>query len=194
MALKRWAVPSCPRKNLVDGTSNWWTDHSGGTNEYYYNQTIFNHTPNVLLINGTIVTKSSSNPGSLAAGEWTWGYNDTVGGNTIYVRLSDGTDPDTKTSGHIQCSEPIQVIEAASGKETILLSFMVSNYSYTTNTSIWVFHTDLDGNVLFKWAVDILVANSPLSLDSKIVLEPGDRLLVMSSIEDVAAIASGDES
>jgi hypothetical protein len=194
MALKRWAVPSCPRKNLVDGTSNWWTDNAGGTNEYYYNQPIFDHIPNTLLIDGSVVGKSSNAPNSLTEGQWTWGYNDTVGGNTIYVRLSDGADPDTKTSGHIQCSEPIQVIEAESGKETILLSFLISNYSTTSDANVWFFQVDALNAVLFKGVLDISATNSPFALDSKIVLEPGDKLLVMADIEGVAAITSGDAS
>ena len=125
MALQRWAVDDCPYKNLVDGTSNWWTASASGTNEYYFNQTISQiKEPNAVLIDDTVKAKASNAPGSLAAGEWSWGDNDTLGTDTIYVRLSDGADPDTKTSGHIKCSEPQEIMTAQASVETILLSFI----------------------------------------------------------------------
>ena len=192
MTLKRWAVAECPYKNLVDGASNWWTASGSGTNEYYFNQTISQlKEPNAVLIDGTVTAKASNAPGSLAAGEWSWGDNDTLGVNTIYVRLSDGTDPDTKTSGYIKCSEPQEIIMAEAAKETVLLSFLISNYSVVDDANVWFFHTD-GTNILFRWVLDIPVTNSPFALDSKLVLAPGDKFLVMADIEDVAAIASGD--
>jgi hypothetical protein len=39
--------------------------------------------------------------GSLAAGEWNIGNNDSLSGNTVYMRLSDGTDPDSKGAGYM---------------------------------------------------------------------------------------------
>ena len=42
--------------------------------------------------------------GSLAAGAWDWGDNDTLGFNTVYVRLTDGVDPDTKTTGYLSAA------------------------------------------------------------------------------------------
>jgi hypothetical protein len=89
MTLKRWAVPSCSLKNLVDGASNFWTVSASLTGEYYYNQTIQDFEPNAVLINGSVTAKSANALGSLALGEWSWGDNDTIGNNTIYVRLSD---------------------------------------------------------------------------------------------------------
>lgn len=191
MALKRWAVPNCPYKNLVESASNLWTASGSGTNEYFFNQAIFDHEPNAVLINTTVAGKSANAPGSLGAGEWSWGDNDSLGSNTIYIRLLDGADPDSKSSGHIQCSEPVEIIEAEAAKETILLSLLISNYSHQNDARIWVFSTD-GTNIIFKWVLDILATSSPFALDSKIVMEPGDKLLIMADIEDVSAIASGD--
>jgi hypothetical protein len=48
--------------------------------------------------------------------------------------------------------------------------------------------------VRFKWVLDIPATNSPFALDSKLVMNEGDKLKIMAGIEDVAVIASGDES
>jgi hypothetical protein len=40
--------------------------------------------------------------GSLAAGEWDFGDNDTLGYSTIYVRLTAGTDPDSQDTDWVQ--------------------------------------------------------------------------------------------
>ena len=40
--------------------------------------------------------------GSLGSGEWGWGDNDSLGYDTVYVRLSDGSDPDSKEDGYVR--------------------------------------------------------------------------------------------
>lgn len=52
---------------------------------------------------GALMTKASS-PG-LSAGEWDWADNDGLGYSTIYIYLTDGSDPDTKASGFVQCTQ-----------------------------------------------------------------------------------------
>jgi hypothetical protein len=42
--------------------------------------------------NGTTITEATV--GSLAVSQWDYGDNDTLGYNTVYIRLSDTTDPD----------------------------------------------------------------------------------------------------
>jgi hypothetical protein len=193
MTLKRWAISDCPYKSLVDGASNFWTASGSGTDEFYYNQTISQIEPNAVLINGVVTAKAANALGSLAAGEWSWGDNDTLGTKTIYVRLSDGADPDSKSADHIQCSEPQELIVAAGGKETIFLSLLLANFSTTDDANIRIYHTD-GTDILFQWVIDILVTDSPFALDSKIILEPSDKFLIMSDIEKVSVLASGDES
>lgn len=189
MTLRRWAISSFPFKSLVDGVSNFWTASASGINEYYYNQPIFDHIPNNLLINGLEVVQSVNALGSLAAGEWAWGDNDTLGNNTIYVRLADGLDPDTKTFGHIECSEPLELLVSRM-QETVLLSLQVASYLGGTANLIF-FHVDGKDNILHRWARAVEV--SPFDFEAKTVLEPGDRLLIMSDLEDVSVVASGDE-
>ncbi len=84
-----------------------WTASGSGTNEYYV-RTAANANPgfqaspptsNGVFINGSAATKASL--GSLAAGNWGYGDNDTLGYSTVYVRLSGGGDPDAQVDNHI---------------------------------------------------------------------------------------------
>lgn len=94
-----------------------WTASGSGTNEYYC-RTAGNANPgfaatpptsNGVYINGSTATKGSL--GSLAAGNWGYGDNDTLGYSTVYVRLSDGTDPDTKVADYVQFRQIPQTAE-----------------------------------------------------------------------------------
>jgi hypothetical protein len=84
-----------------------WILSAGGTNEYYVelaaggNPTLTN--PTAVYLNSVKATEGSA-LGSLAAGEWKVGNNDALGFNTVYVRLADGTDPDSKASGWVETS------------------------------------------------------------------------------------------
>lgn len=85
-----------------------WVKSGSGTNEYYLlDSTDGNpdlHEPSKLIINGATATKGTI--GSLAAGRWGYGDNDSLNAPTIYVRLSDGTDPDTKAVDYIMAKYP----------------------------------------------------------------------------------------
>lgn len=81
-----------------------WTASGSGTNEYYLRTAAnanpgFAAAPTSVQINGVDATVGTA--GSLAAGRYAYGDNDTLGYSTIYVRLSDGTDPDTKATDYI---------------------------------------------------------------------------------------------
>jgi hypothetical protein len=74
-----------------------WTASSLGTNEYYLppsNTKSFKTKPDNMFENDSSMTEGTI--GSLTAGQWGWGDNDSLGIKTIYVRLTDNTDPDTK--------------------------------------------------------------------------------------------------
>lgn len=94
-----------------------WTASGSGTNEYYV-RTAANGNPgfqaspptsNGVYINGSAATKATL--GSLAAGNWGYGDNDTLGYSTVYVRLSDGTDPDSKVADYVQFQQMPQATE-----------------------------------------------------------------------------------
>jgi hypothetical protein len=74
-----------------------WTVSASGTNEYYLpisNPKSFKSKPDDVWEDDTAMTEGTL--GSLAAGEWAFGDNDSLGESAIYVRLSDDTDPDSK--------------------------------------------------------------------------------------------------
>jgi len=90
--------------NLTDGILYGWTLSAHGTTEYYVRlyggNPLFPIHPDQIIINSLVATEGTV--GSLAAGQWDYGDNDTLGYPSIYVRLSDGTDPDTKASNYIK--------------------------------------------------------------------------------------------
>lgn len=75
-----------------------WTQSTSGTNEYYL-RTAGNGNPGFaaqpakVYLNGSDATEGTM--GSLTAGQWDYGDNDTLGFNTLYVRTSGSVDPDT---------------------------------------------------------------------------------------------------
>lgn len=80
-----------------------WTLSGSGAGEYYLRtiagantglQTPANvYQNNVVMAGGTV--------GALAVSQWAWADNDALGYSTVYVRLSDSTDPDTKADGYV---------------------------------------------------------------------------------------------
>lgn len=115
-----------------------WTASGSGTNEYYV-RTAASASPGFVAspptsggvyVNGSAATKGTL--GALAAGEWGYGDNDTLGYSTIYVRLSDGADPDSKVFGYVKFNQVPQtgenvIIPKAAGAIT-------SNVDYSGTT------------------------------------------------------------
>ena len=78
-------------------TDGGWTASASGTNEYYLppsNPLSFKESPDDVFEDDTAMTVGTI--GSLSAGEWVFGNNDSLAFPTIYVRLTDDTGPDTK--------------------------------------------------------------------------------------------------
>lgn len=88
-----------------------WTKSGSGTNEYYLqaagggNPGVYS--PYQVLINGAYSTEGTA--GSLSTGQWDWADNDALGYSTVYVRLSDETDPDTKSPEYVQLEYSLTV-------------------------------------------------------------------------------------
>lgn len=80
-----------------------WTRSGSGTGEYYLelagggdpglNQ------PSKVIESTTVLTAGTV--GSLSAGGWAWDDNDTLGYDTVYVRLSGSGDPDAQAAGYV---------------------------------------------------------------------------------------------
>lgn len=80
-----------------------WTASGSGTNEFYLELTGGGDPgivePANVYAGGTALTAGSA--GSLAASRWDYADNDTLGFSTVYIRLSDGADPDSKVRDYV---------------------------------------------------------------------------------------------
>lgn len=184
MSLKRWYISSFDF-TTIDG----WTQSGSGTGEYFYTGTAINQ-PNYVKLEGTL--SESGALGSLAAGTWGWGDNDTLGSDTLYVRLVGSGPPGSSTVQYFYEREET-LLTAEVGKETIILSLLISNFSDTYDSRITVKHIE-GTTTMFEWFIDIVADNSPFALDSKFVIMTGDKIAFTSNSPFVSIIASGDES
>lgn len=85
-----------------------WTASGSGTGEFYL-ELIGGGDPGLaeptnVQANGTNLTAGTA--GSLAASRWDYADNDTLGYSTIYVRLSDDADPDSKSRDFVTFTAP----------------------------------------------------------------------------------------
>lgn len=109
-----------------------WTASGSGTNEYYLRTAAsgnpgFAAQPTNVYINGA-TAGAAGTVGSLTAGQWGYGDNDTLGYSTIYVRLSGGGDPDAQARDHIQFYQIPQAGEH--------VRFAANSYSITSATGL----------------------------------------------------------
>lgn len=89
--------------NNVRSATYKWTASGSGTNEYYL-EIAAGGDPGVAepaAMYENLVEMTAGTVGSLAVGEWDYGDNDTLGFDTIYVRITGGVDPDTKSIGYL---------------------------------------------------------------------------------------------
>jgi len=83
-----------------------WVISARGTNEYYC-ELAAGGDPSLAQPFGVMVNGSPyifAFAGALSAGTWGYGNNDSLGFNTIYIRLDDDSDPDGKASHYIWTS------------------------------------------------------------------------------------------
>ena len=83
--------------SIVESGTYEWAESGSGTNEYYL-QASGGGDPVIQIPNEVVGTqtdfKFNATLGSLLTNQWGYGDNDTLGYNTIYVRLFVGTDPE----------------------------------------------------------------------------------------------------
>lgn len=89
-----------------------WTATGAGTNEYACELAAGGNPsltePGSVYLNNSEATEGT--PGSLAAGTWGWGTYS--GFNTVHVRLSDGSDPDSQMYGYVK-ADPLAWVGGA---------------------------------------------------------------------------------
>lgn len=81
-----------------------WTASDNGVSEYYLELAAGGDTgistPSHCAENNSALTEATA--GALAVSQWDWADNDTLGYSTVYVRLSDSTDPDVKAVDYVE--------------------------------------------------------------------------------------------
>ncbi|KKL25533.1 hypothetical protein LCGC14_2404320, partial [marine sediment metagenome] len=89
--------------SLVNSTYRWIAG-GGGTGEFYVELLGGGDPslakPDFVEENGAIIPEETVD--SLSASSWDYGDSDTLGFSTVYVRLSDDADPDSKADDYVQ--------------------------------------------------------------------------------------------
>jgi len=114
-------VFSTDAKDIVLAGTYKWTASGSGTNEYYV-ELAAGGDPSLVepsMVYENAVKMTVGTMGSLAASEWDYGDNDTLGYSTVYVRLSDGADPDSKADGYVDVRRAIFNLDRCSAVEFI---------------------------------------------------------------------------
>ena len=113
---------------VLSGTYKW-TASGSGTAEYYLElnaggdpglsqpSALYEDVgaANTIMVSGTL--------GSLTASQWGYGDNDSLGYSTVYVRLVDDTDPDTKSNGYLEAGYPVEINTPYIEDDLALLKF-----------------------------------------------------------------------
>jgi len=89
----------------VRNTSYQWTASGSGTAEYYLEVSGGGAVPNLTdppMVEGNAIDFTQGTVGSLSASQFDWGDNDSLGFSTLYVRLADDADPDSKSTGFVK--------------------------------------------------------------------------------------------
>lgn len=184
--LKVWSLSSCTYKTLDNGSDDW-TPSATASGSYYYD-TDLEIKPVIVTASGIELEEISTGP---VAGQWAYGDFDTIGSERLYINLTEG-DPDSQPTGHIKCSEPKEVLQAASDKETGLRGIFVSNFS-TEQATIWLYRTDSSDVVKFRALIVLSANQSPFVWNDLFVLNSSDKLKIQSSVEDVCIQVNGVE-
>jgi hypothetical protein len=189
-----------------------WTASGSGTNEYYL-RTEAGADPEIVAIPASVhingSSASSGTVGSLSAGTWGYDDNDTLGYDTLYVRLSDGSDPDSQLADYVkffqipQAAEHVRIPPAAGSISSDLDQSAVAiggfygeeGYAGTVGSATGYLRIDPDS---FSWEgigtayIDLGAATIPISVLSTGQASTGARgLYLRGSGITVADIRGG---
>jgi len=128
--------------NLVTVGGSDWVASASGTAEYYLKSAAAGYQsaiPDRIYLEGD--EASSGSLGTLGTKQWGWGDNDTLGYDTIYIRLHDGADPNgLSDADDVSCAAVgagIDVFRTSDvGKYIRLNGGFVKITSFTSSTEI----------------------------------------------------------
>ena len=161
-----------------EAVANSWSSATNDPNGYEYSGSI-SDIPLAVYENGTAMT--SGTLGSLAVGEWAWDYSI----NRLVVRLSDDSDPSTKSDGYIQFTRFVNIYHAPQNGESIALNLLFSNNDSTTAKVILTIR-DYYGKTMFIQSFDVVVTEQ---ID-KLIISGGSRLSVMTDREFLSVVGN----
>ena len=163
---------------------NGWTASSLGTDEYYYSQSV-TEKPLLVMENGNELTEGTL--GALNAGEWAYGDNDSLGYNTVYVRLSDSTIPATD---EVTASISQNMIVVPTGKSLGVVSIEIRGISEDANLKI----IRVDGSEVELFSFILGVKSDDYAiLDHGITLTSEQQLKIQSDKEGLNVMINANE-
>lgn len=147
-ALSKWGLD-------LTGNKYEWIASGSGTNEYYCRLAVgrdvdadgdgvpdgtVTYDPNIsrpeeVLENDIQISEGTL--GSLAVGEWGYGDNDSLGYDTVYIRLTDEVDPDTKADGYVfaKPTDKVAFLIFSDGTKKVAISIEIDGEQYGRTAS-----------------------------------------------------------
>lgn len=164
------------------------------------------------------VTATKTDPSQLVDGEWMWfnhpvfgtntvfiynavdpdipnvdnliKYNNGAVPKTIYIRLTNDIDPNTKTI--TKPGETIALVpEVASGKRVIVTSMVLFNGDKNLDSVVSLEVANVDGTKVTFWE-DTIPSRKSIFIDSVVALNAGDRINIYADNSNVRGVATGD--
>ena len=112
MGIDYWIVDQDPETVVIRNAAYKWTESPSQAGEYYL-ELVGGGDPGLVdpanvreVIAAVRTNMSGGTVGNLAPGQWDFGDNDSLGFDTIYVKLTAVTDPDVQDEGHVTLEEP----------------------------------------------------------------------------------------
>lgn len=117
-----------------------WTSSPSAANEFYLELAAGGDSgiiePPKIWENDIVMLKGTL--GSLAVGEWKWGDNDTLGYNTVYVRIAASADPDSKAVNYVEAGYKVTVRgNVCAGAYQIIEGYGDIDLTYTLTKEIY---------------------------------------------------------
>lgn len=190
MSLHNFSKDQFALKSLVSGVDKWVL--SGivtPADVYYYQPTDVTTKPLAVYINGSKATEITSDVSSLSTGEWIWTDENSLGRNTIYVRLADESSPDSKSDGYVKCTEPLIINTSTASPEVkrLIVGLNISNYDSSNTSNIQIWKEDVSNNFLaYAWIESSLASLSNSVSNPRTLLKPTDILKAHSERANVS--------
>lgn len=174
-----------------------WDLSGSGTGEYYLTDIYSSGAdpyigePTAVVVNGAILTRGAV--GTLSADEWDWGDTDTIGFDTLYVRITGDTDPGLEDIVAYYDNDPVVNQMNSSSATTRCVDFETDDFKdgvrYATAGRVLVQNNavaQINANVLSVTIADGhgIVAGDTVYLADAVTVSVPTGLYVVDSVSD----------